>query len=82
MENRLASVETAVEGIEVTFNDGCKARIPYAEISPDLTFLDLKEVFIPNPYTVDIFLKNLQCIQLPWDFICYYCPQKLAELKA
>jgi hypothetical protein len=71
------------EGIQVTFKDNLKALIPYADISPGFLKEKIKDVMLPNQWVLEIFYNdNSSPTQFPWDVVCFYCPQKQAELRA
>ena len=72
--NRMMTGASLLEdGIELSFADGAKGRIPYSDlpeigVRPTLSTLEL-----PNPY--EMVLKTAQgaTIEIPWDFARHYC---------
>jgi DNA-binding XRE family transcriptional regulator len=61
------------QGIEITFADGCKGLIPFAEIPEVGKPSDLTGIELPNPYQVNIRSSKGELAELPWDFVRHYC---------
>ena len=63
------------DGVELTFADGHRGLVPFADLPeipgrPSVSSLDL-----PNPYEAIILTDEGQQVELPWDFARHYCDQ-------
>lgn len=61
------------EGIEITFADGCKGIVPFADIPEVGSPSNLTGIELPNPYQVNIHHSKDEIVELPWDFVRHYC---------
>jgi len=61
------------EGIEITFADGCRGLVPFADIPEVNRFENLANVELPNPYEVMLVTRSGDTVELPWDFVRHYC---------
>ena len=72
-ERMMTSAESLEEGIEITFADGCKGLVPFAEIPELNEGGNLASVELPNPYEVVLLTASGDTVDLPWDFVRHYC---------
>ena len=72
--NRMMTVATLLEhGIELSFADGAKGLIPYADLPEIGKRAALSTLELLNPY--EMVLKTAQGaqVEIPWDFARHYC---------
>ena len=72
--NRMMTVASLLEhGIELSFADGAKGLIPYADLPEIGKRAALSTLELPNPY--EMVLKTAQGtqVEIPWDFARHYC---------
>ena len=63
------------DGIELSFADGCKGVVPFADV-PDIEERGgLSGLELPNPYEMVLETARGERIELPWDFARHYCDQ-------
>ena len=72
-ERMMTSAELRVEGIEITFADGLRGLVPFAEIREVNADQKLSRVELPNPYELVLYTKSGQTVQLPCDFVRHHC---------
>ncbi len=72
-DRMMTSVDLQKEGIEVTFADGHRGLVPFAEISEVNEGDNVARVELPNPYEVILHIKSGKPAELPWDFVRHYC---------
>lgn len=72
-EHMMTNATAITNGIEITFADGCKGIIPFADISEIGNPSDLTGIELPNPYQVNIYGSKGERVELPWDFVRHYC---------
>jgi DNA-binding XRE family transcriptional regulator len=72
--NRMMTSATPTEeGLAVTFADGYKGLVPFADLPEIGTAANLKDVELPNPYEITLQTHQGETVTLPWDFIRHYC---------
>ncbi len=72
-DRMMTSADARKEGIEITFADGQRGFIPFAEIPEVKDFENLRSVELPNPYEVVLHTGAGETAELPWDFVRHYC---------
>ena len=61
------------EGIELSFADGLKGLIPYAEVPEVKTREGISGLELPNPYEMVLRSAAGESVEIPWDFARHYC---------
>ena len=61
------------EGIELSFADGLKGLIPYAELPEVPSRAGISGLELPNPYEMVLKLAGGESVEIPWDFARHYC---------
>ena len=61
------------DGIELSFADGLKGRIPYAEVPEVRTRDGISGLELPNPYEMVLQTAGGERVEIPWDFARHYC---------
>ncbi len=69
----MTSAELQVEGIEITFADGLRGLVPFADIHEAGADEKLAKVELPNPYELVLHTISGETVELPWDFVRHYC---------
>lgn len=72
-DRMMTSAEPLLEGIEITFADGQKGLVPFAEIPEVKESKNLTSVDLPNLYEVILLTATGDTVELPWDFVRHYC---------
>jgi DNA-binding XRE family transcriptional regulator len=72
-ERMMTQAAAIKKGIEITFADGCKGLIPFADIPEVGSHSDLVAIELSNPYQVNIHGSKGESVELPWDFVRHYC---------
>jgi len=60
-------------GIHLTFADGCRGVIPFADLPEIGDRSNLESIELPNPYTVMLRSRKGTIAEVPWDFARHYC---------
>ena len=60
-------------GIHLTFADGCRGVIPFADLPEIADRANLESIELPNPYTVMLRSRKGTTAEVPWDFARHYC---------
>ena len=72
-DRMMTSADQQKDGIKITFADGHRGLVPFAEI-PEVNEGDnVASVELPNPYEVILHTKSGKPVELPWDFVRHYC---------
>ena len=72
--NRMMTVASLLEnGIELSFADGSKGLIPYAEVPEIKERAAVSSLELPNPYEMVLETVQGEQVELPWDFARHYC---------
>ena len=72
--NRMMTTATLLDdGIELSFADGLKGLIPYAEVPEVKTREGISGLELPNPYEMVLRSANGESVEIPWDFARHYC---------
>ena len=72
-DRMMTSADPLKEGVEITFADGCRGLVPFADIPEVSRFENLANVELPNPYEVMLITKSGDTVELPWDFVRHFC---------
>ena len=72
--NRMMTTATLLDdGIELSFADGLKGLIPYAEVPEVKTREGITGLELPNPYEMVLQAVGGESVEIPWDFARHYC---------
>ena len=61
------------DGIELSFADGVRGLIPYAEVPEVRTREGISDLELPNPYEMVLRSSAGESVEIPWDFARHYC---------
>ena len=74
--NRMMMVASLLEeGIELSFADGCKGLVPFADIPEIMGRATVRSLALPSPYELLLETVGGERIELPWDFARHYCDE-------
>ena len=72
--NRMMTTAALLDdGIELSFADGLRGLIPYAEVPEVKTREGISGLELPNPYEMVVQAAGGESIEIPWDFARHYC---------
>ena len=72
--DRMMTVANLLEdGIEMSFADGSKGLIPYADVPEIKERAALSNLELPNPYEMVLETALGERVEIPWDFARHYC---------
>ena len=72
--SRMMTTATLLDnGIELSFADGLKGLIPYAEVPEVKTRAGISGLELPNPYEMVLQTAGGESVEIPWDFARHYC---------
>ena len=72
--NRMMTTAALLDnGIELSFADGLKGLIPYAEVPEVKTREGISGLELPNPYEMVLQAAGGESVEIPWDFTRHYC---------
>ena len=72
--NRMMTTASLLDdGIELSFADGLKGLIPYAEVPEVKTREGISGLELPNPYEMVLQTADGENVEIPWDFARHYC---------
>ena len=72
--NRMMTVASLLEdGIELSFADGFKGLIPYADVPEIRQRAAVSGLELPNPYEMVVETARGEQVEIPWDFARHYC---------
>ncbi len=72
--NRMMTTASLLDyGIELSFADGLKGVIPYAELPEVKTRDGISGLDLPNPYEMVLQVPGGDNVEIPWDFARHYC---------
>ena len=63
------------DGIEMSFADGSKGLIPFADVPEIKERAALSGLELPNPYEMVLQTTHGERIEIPWDFARHYCDE-------
>jgi DNA-binding XRE family transcriptional regulator len=72
-DRMMTSAERIKDGVRLTFADGCRGIIPFADLPEIKDLSNLESIELPNPYTVMLTNRQGGTVELPWDFARHYC---------
>ena len=74
--NRMMTVASLLEdGIELSFADGSKGLIPYADVPEIKERAAVSSLELPNPYEMVLETAHGEQVEIPWDFARHYCDE-------
>ena len=74
--DRMMTTATLLEdGIELSFADGRKGLIPFADIPEIRDRAALSGLELPNPYEMVLETVGGEQVEVPWDFARHYCDE-------
>ena len=62
-------------GIELSFADGFKGIIPYADVPEIKEGGGISRLELPNPYEMVLETAHGEKVEVPWDFARHYCDE-------
>ena len=72
--NRMMTVASLLEdGIELSFADGSRGLIPYADVPEIKERGAVSSLELPNPYEMVVETDRGEQVEIPWDFARHYC---------
>ncbi len=72
--NRMMTAASLLEdGIELSFADGSKALVPYADVPEIKERGAVSSLELPNPYEMVVETAGGEQVEIPWDFARHYC---------
>ena len=72
--NRMMTAASLLEdGIELSFADGSKGLIPYADVPEVKERGAVSSLELPNPYEMVVGTDGGDQVEIPWDFARHYC---------
>ena len=72
--NRMMTTASLLDdGIELSFADGLRGLIPYAEVPEVKTREGISGLELPNPYEMVLQIAGGGSVDIPWDFARHYC---------
>ena len=69
----MTSASLLDDGIELSFADGCKGLIPYADVLDVGKREGISGLELPNPYELVLQTAEGERVEVPWDFCRHYC---------
>ncbi|MBI2916750.1 MAG: helix-turn-helix transcriptional regulator [Chloroflexi bacterium] len=72
-DRMMTSANLLREGIELTFADGCRGVVPFADVPEARESQNVVRMELPNPYELILHTKLGETLALPWDFARHYC---------
>ena len=74
--NRMMTTASLLEdGIELSFADGFKGLIPYADVPEVRERGGISRLELPNPYEMVLETPHGEKVEVPWDFARHYCDE-------
>ena len=72
--NRMMTAASLLEdGIELSFADGSRGLIPYADVPEIKERAAVSSLELPNPYEMVLETDQGERVEIPWDFARHYC---------
>ena len=72
--NQMMTIASMLEdGIEMSFADGSKGLIPYADIPEIRERAVMRGLELPNPFEMVLETVQGEKVGVPWDFARHYC---------
>ncbi len=72
--NRMMTVASLLKaGVELSFADGSRGLIPYADIPEIEERGAVSGLDLPNPYELVLETARGERVEIPWDFARHYC---------
>ncbi len=72
--NRMMTVASLLEdGIELSFADGSKGLVPYADVPELKERGTVSSLELPSPYEMVVWTDSGERVEIPWDFARHYC---------
>ena len=72
--NRMMTAASLLEdGIEMSFADGSKGVVPYADVPEIKERSTVTSIELPNPYELVMGTVQGEQVEIPWDFARHYC---------
>ena len=72
-ERMMLSATVQEDGIGVTFADGCRGVVPFADLPEVEGRSGVLALELPNPYEVILTTSLGERVELPWDFARHFC---------
>ena len=72
-DRMMTSANPKKDGIHLTFADGCRGIIPFADLPEIEDLSNLESIELPSPYAVMLRNRQGDTVEIPWDFARHYC---------
>jgi len=72
-DRMMTSANPKKDGIHLTFADGCRGIIPFADLPEIADRANLESIELPNPYAIMLRNRKGADVEIPWDFARHYC---------
>ena len=72
-ERMMLSATVQEDGIGLTFADGCRGVVPFADLPEVEGRSEVLDLELPNPYEVILTTSFGERVELPWDFARHFC---------
>ena len=74
-DRMMMTASLLADGIEMSFADGSKGLIPFADVPEIKERAALSGLELPNPYEMVLQTTHGERIEIPWDFARHYCDE-------
>ena len=72
--NRMMTSASLLDvGIELSFADGFRGLIPYADVPEVKVRAGISGLELPDPYEMVLLTAEGERVEIPWDFARHYC---------
>jgi DNA-binding XRE family transcriptional regulator len=72
-DRMMTVAEPTKNGIRLTFADGRRGVIPFADLPEIGDRSNLESIELPNPYMIMLRSRKREAVEIPWDFARHYC---------
>jgi DNA-binding XRE family transcriptional regulator len=72
-DRMMTALNPKKDGVHLTFADGCRGVIPFADLPEIEELSNLESIELPNPYTIMLRNRTGGTVDIPWDFARHYC---------
>ncbi len=74
-DRMMMTASLLADGIEMSFADGSRGLIPFADVPEIKERAALSGLELPNPYEMVLQTTHGERIEIPWDFARHYCDE-------
>ena len=72
-DRMMTSANPTKDGIHLTFADGRRGMIPFADLPEIEDLSNFESMELPDPYTIVLRSRKGDTAEIPWDFARHYC---------